>query len=170
MSATAPRHIYKYMPVGATNANPNPRLDTLSAEPPSLALARPIATGDGGWEKMLTAPLITLASGSCKPTLESCAGQHKVGYFSRPLRLRCPTPDQGTQSQCLWRRCAALVSTPQTIVDNHGTEQAQFPYVRAVTGVLVLLGRRAVPRSAGSTAGRQVANSETPGAGRAFSI
>ena len=39
--------MYKYMPVGATNANPNPRLDTLSAEPLSLALARPSATG--GW-------------------------------------------------------------------------------------------------------------------------
>ena len=39
--------MYKYMPVGATNANPNPRLDTPSAEPLSLALARSSATG--GW-------------------------------------------------------------------------------------------------------------------------
>ena len=124
MSATAPRHIYKYMPVGATNANPNPRLDTLSAEPLSLALARPSATGDGGWEKMLTAPLITVASGLCEPTLESCAGHTCVGYFLPLAMLRHQIKGHSPNAS---GGGATLVSTPQTIVDNHGTEQAQFP-------------------------------------------
>ena len=80
--------------------------------------------GDGGWEKMLTAPLITLASGLCKPTLESCAGHTCVGFFLPLAMVRHQTKGRSPNASC---GGATLVSTPQTIVDNHGTEQAQFP-------------------------------------------
>ena len=133
-AATPQAHIYNDIYAGWEPRTPTPTRGWTPCPPsPYLSLSpAPVPQGDGGWEKMLTAPLITLASGLCKPTLESCAAHTCVGYFLPLAMLRHQIKGHSPNAS---GRDATLVSTPQTIVDNHGTEQAQFPE-RKYTNVL----------------------------------